>query len=182
MAKISNKFLYDCAKITAENPSYSLKDCCKSLGYSESTSYGWYKKLKDGTWSEGYSKTEDQNPLSQDAISKFLNCFVFTENATKILKKLVSKNILLNKQLYIQQMKFLKGVYKKYPNVDFWLNVDFGEKRDSILYYIGKNEKYIHEKYLDFNRKDCYTKFEYNYKPEKIEPKEKKKRSIWDHY
>ena len=85
--------MYDCAKITAENPSYSLKDCCKSLGYSEI--HLWMvQKLKDGTWSEGYSKTKT-NPLSQDAISNFLNCFVFTENATKILKKLILKEYII---------------------------------------------------------------------------------------
>ena len=140
------------------------------------------KKIKRRNLERGLQQNRRPKSIISRCYIKIFKLFCFTENATKILKKLVSKNILLNKQLYIQQMKFLKSVYKKYPNVDFWFNVDFGEKRDSILYYIGKNEKYIHEKYLDFNRKDCYTKFEYNYKPEKIEPKEKKKRSIWDHY
>ena len=32
-------------------------------------------------------------------------------------------------------MKVLKNIFKKYPNLDFWLTVDFGEPKDDILLY-----------------------------------------------
>ena len=182
MPKISNSLLKEVASLAQKNPSFSLKDCCKKLGYSQSTVYNWYTKLKKGTWKSGYSKTEDQEPLSEEVINNFINAFAFTDNSKKILKRLVSPNCLKDKYCYSKQMKVLKSIFKKYPNLDFWLTVDFGEPKDDILFYIGKNEKYIHQKYLDFTRKDCYTKFEYNYKPENITPREKKKKNIWDFY
>lgn len=183
MPKISNDLLKEISCFAQQNPSFSLKDCCIKLGYMQSTVYNWYTKLKKKTWNAGYSRTEDKQPLSEEVIDDFVNAFAFTDNSRKILKRLVSAKCLQDKYCYSKQMKVLKNIYKKYPNLDFWLNVDFGEPKDDILFYIGKNEKYIHEKYLDFTKKDSYTKFEYNYKPEqKQPPKQKKKKNIWDFY
>jgi len=182
MPKISNNLLNEITDLAKQNPSFSLKDCCLKLGYSQSTVYNWYTKLKKSIWQSGYSKTEDQQPLSQEVVDNFVHAFVFTDNSRKILKRLVSAKCLKDKHCYSKQMKVLKNIFTKYPNLDFWLTVDFGEPKDDILFYIGKNEKYIDQKYLDFTREDEYTKFEYSYKPENKQPRDKKKKNIWDFY
>ena len=87
MPKISNALLQEIIEFAKQNPSFSLKDCCKKLDYSQSTVYNWYTKLKKGTWKSGYSKT-DQEPLSEEIINNFINAFTFTDSAKKILKKI----------------------------------------------------------------------------------------------
>ena len=73
-------------------------------------------------------------------------------------------------------------MFKKYPNIDFWLHVDFGEPRDDMLLFLGKGEETIKKKYLDFSASDNYTPFEYNY-TETPSPKPKKRlKTIWDYY
>lgn len=182
MSKISNDFLNAIILLARKDTSLSLKDCCKKLKYPHTRAYNWYKSLKDGKWQAGYNKTEDGQPLEEELINEFINIFVFTHNSSKILKRLVTDKCLNDRRCFSAQMKILKSIFKKYPNIDFWLSVDFGEKRDNILFYIGRHEKYIHQKYLDFTAKDKYTKFKYNYKPKEEKPKKKTKKNLWDYY
>lgn len=182
MEKISNNLLLEIIKISSSNPSYSLKDCCIELSYTPTTVYNWYKSLKEGKWPKNYHKTEDGEDLTPQIVDDFINGFSFSQNSSKILKRLVTKKCLLNSHCYGKQQKILKRLFKKYPNIDFWLTVDFGELKDDILFYIGKNEQNLDKKYIDFTSKDCYTKFEYNYKPEENTPRPVKKRNVWDFY
>lgn len=180
--KISNQILIDMLGCSKQDPSLSIKDCSKKLGYNHTTVYNWYRNLKSGKWEAGYSKTEDSEPLNESVVDDFVNSFSFSQNSSKILKKLVTKKCLTNSYCYAKQFKILKRLFKKYPNIDFWLNVDFGEPKDDILLYIGKAEQNLHKKFIDFTAKDGYTKFNYDYKPKKREPRDKKKKNIWDYY
>lgn len=182
MQKISNSFLTSAIEVSVRNPSYSLKDCAEELKCKSTTLYNWYRNLKTGKWPKNYSKTEDQIPLDEKIVDKFISSFAFSQNSAKILKKMVTKKCLSNSFCYAKQHKILKRLFKKYPNIDFWLHVDFGEARDDILFYIGKNEQNLHRKYLDFTNKDVYTEFKYEYKPEEASPKTKKRKNLWDFY
>jgi len=182
MEKISNALLRNIINISQPNPSYSLKDCCLKAGYKSTTLYNWYRNLKEGKWQAGYSKTHDGTPLSEDVIHDFLKCFVFSHNAQKILKRLVNPKCLKDKYCYAKQLKVLKNIFSKYPNVNFWLYANLGEPKDEVLFYIGKNESNLKKKYVDFSAKDDYTKVEYKYQPEERASQIKVKKNLWDYY
>ena len=182
MEKISNNLLSKIIDASSSNPSYSLKDCCLSLGYKHSTLYAWYRNLKSKKWASGYSKTNDGIPLDSNVIDRFLNCFEFSNNAPKILKRLLTDKCLKNRHCYAKQFKVLKNIFSKYPSVNFWLHAKLGDKKDEFLFYLGKNELDLKQKYIDFHAKDEYIKCEYNYKPSKRTPKQKKKKNLWDYY
>jgi hypothetical protein len=181
MSKISNQTLKEIIFASKEDISLSLADCCKKLGLNHPTVYGWQKKLKDESWPKNYKKTEDGVPLSPDNVNGFISCCAFSSNIPKILEKFVDKKFLANKYSFTKQAKILKNLFKKYPDVNFWLYCDFGKPRGDMLYYTGKGEKLLKKKFLDFNAKYEYTKVEYNYKPEKSPLKDKKK-NLWDYY
>jgi len=181
-SKVSNQKLSSLCKCYKSDISRSLKDCCIKLNYKFDSVYSWQTKLRNETWTAGYSKTEDSIPLSQDIIDEFLESFVFSRNAVQILKKLVVHNKSKNKHFYANQMLILKRTYLKYPNINFWLTVDFGPPKEDILLFLGKAEQNLQKKFIDFTAKDKYTKFSYNYKPEKRDPRKKKKKNIWDYY
>jgi len=180
--KISNSLLVKITEVSASNPSYSLKDCCLKLDRKPATLYSWYRNLRSQKWGAGYSKTSDNLPLQSDVIDKFLDCFEFSSNAPKILKRLLTDKCLKNRHCYAKQFKVLKNAFSKYPSVSFWMYAKLGDKKDEFLFYLGKNELDLKQKYIDFHAQDDYIKFEYDHKPSKKEPKKKKKRNLWDYY
>ena len=182
MQKISNTLLLDIVEISEQNKSFSLKECAEHGGYKSNTVSNWYYNFKKGKWAKDYNKTEDGIALSPETVDKFINCFEFSSNMFKILKKLVNKKCLRDKFCIGKQSKILKKIFKEYPNIDFWLHVDFGEPRDDILFFLGKNKQNLDKKYIDFTAKDSYTKFDYKYKPENKPPRKKKKKNLWDFY
>ena len=182
MAKISNHILKEIVSASKEDPSLSLADCCETLGLNHPTVYGWQKKFKDKSWPKDYKKTEDGIALLPDNVDNFISCCTFSSKIPKILKKFADKKLLMNKYSFAKQAKILKNLFKKYPDVNFWLYCDFGEPRGDMFYYTGKGEKLLKKKFLDFNAKEEYTKITFNYKPEKIPPKKKKKKNLWDFY
>lgn len=180
--KISNKIIQSITDLSKSNPSLSIKDCCQKLGYKHTTIYNWHKNFKDKKWKAGYSKTEDGEPIDEVLVYDFIHCFSFSQNSAKILKKLVVQKCLYNSSCYAKESNFLKSLFKKYPNINFWLNVDFGPPKDTILFFKGKAEQNLHKKYIDFTAKDQYTKFEYKHEPIENKPREKKKKNLWDFY
>ena len=184
MQKISNKLLLSIIELASKDASFSLKDCCKKLAYKHTTLYNWHRNLESEKWGAGYSKTEDGEPLEKETIEKFLNCFVFSNHASKILKRLLNGQCLKDRYCYAKQFKVLKSAFSKYPSVNFWLYANIGEPKDEILFYLGKNESILKKKYIDFHTEDDYTKCEYKYKePEPNQkPFAKKKKSLWDYY
>lgn len=182
MQKISNDLLLQVIEFSKKNISLSLRDCAKKLEIKPTTLHNWRNNFKKKKWPKNYSKTQNKEPLKEEIVEDFINCFGFSLNAASILKKMVSKKCLYDKHCYMKQHKILKRLFEKYPNIDFWLNVDFGDPKDDILFHIGKNEQNLHKKYLDFTREDSYTKFTYKYKPEDNIPKTKSKKNLWDYY
>lgn len=182
MQKISNNFLLKIIEIAKNNISLSVRECAEKIDFKATTLYNWHSNLKKGKWPKNYSKTEDKMALEEEIVNQFISCFAFSNSSSRILRRMVSKKCLQDKYCYAKQHKILKRLFEKYPNINFWLNVDFGDPRDDILFYIGKNEQNLHKKYLDFTKEDSYTEFEYKYKPEENTPKTKTKKNLWDFY
>lgn len=180
--KISNALLREVISLHDRDISISITECASKVGVKTPTLSAWHRNLKSGKWKAGYSRTEDGEPLDGELVKKFALCFTFGGHANKILKKLVTPKCLHNKACFAKQHKILRRMFKKYPSIDFWLHVDFGEPRDDILLFLGKGEETIKKKYLDFSASDNYTPFEYNY-TETPSPKPKKRlKTIWDYY
>jgi len=181
--KISNHLLADVIEVAQRDISLSLADCAKELGIKSSTLSTWHRNLKSGKWLNGYNKTEDLEPLKNELVDAFKSCFAFSGSASRILRKLVTAKCLNNRSCFAKQHKILKRLFKKYPSVDFWLHVDFGDPRDDILLFIGNAEFQLKKKYMDFNAVDAYTPFEYNHTPPNINPlRIKSPKTIWDFY
>jgi len=181
--KISNDILRKAIQFNEKDISSSIKDFAESADLKASTLSAWHRKLKKGEWPPNYSKTADGEPLEPELVEKFVNAFSFSGSSSRILKRLVTAKCLNNKYCFAKQHKILKRMFKKYPNVHFWLKADFGEPRDDILLFLGKAESGLKKKYIDFKAKDTYTSFNYTYEPtESTNPKPKKKRSFWDYY
>lgn len=180
--KISNDLLREVILLHDQDISLSLTDCSSSLGVKTPTLSSWHRNVKSGKWKAGYSRTEDGKPLDSDIIQKFKECFVFGGHANKILKKLVTPKCLHNKYCFAKQHKILRRLFKKYPNIDFWRHVDFGEPRDDILLFLGKGEETIKKKYLDFSASDDYTPFKYEYTETSTPKPTKPPKTIWDYY
>jgi hypothetical protein len=181
--KISNHLLLEIISFGTDDISASLADCASHLGLKGPTVATWHRNFKTGKWPKNYSKTEDQQPLRPELVEKFIKSFIFSGHASKILKRLVSAKCLRNKQCFMKQHKILKRLFKKYPTLDFWLNMDFGEPKDDILLFTGKAEKYLRKKYLDFSAVDGYTPFEYTFnEPISDRPRRKRHKSLWDYY
>ena len=181
--KISNHLLTDVIEFANQDISLSLADCAKELGLKGATLSTWHRNLKSGKWLNGYNKTEDSEPLKDELVEAFKDCFTFSGSASKILRKLVTAKCLNNRSCFAKQHKILKRLFKKYPSVDFWLHVDFGDPRDDILLFIGNAEFQLKKKYMDFNAVDSYTPFEYTHTPPTTNTKKSKSRkTIWDFY
>jgi hypothetical protein len=182
MQKICNSLLNDVIKISKSNPSSTLKECAEKAGYKSSTVYNWYTNLKTGKWPKDYNKTEDQKPLDPKIVDEFVSSFYFSNNIFKILRRLLKPNVLKDKYSIAKQSKTLKRMFNDYPNVDFWLYVDFGEPKDDLLLFLGKAKINLDKKFFEFQASDKYTEFKYEYKPEKITQRVKRKKNIWDFY
>ena len=180
--KISNSVLSEIILLHAADISLSFTECAKKIGLKASTLSAWHRNAKSGRWKEGYSRTEDGKGLNKDLLEQFTSCFVFGGHANKILKKLISPKCLHNKACFAKQHTLLRRLFKKYPNIDFWLHVGFGDKRDDMLLFLGKGEETIRKKYLDFSASDDYTPFEYNHTASAPPTKEKRIKTIWDYY
>lgn len=181
---ICNNLLNDIINYSTEHPKESLEYCCRHFGYNYHNFAKWYRNFKNGEWKAGYKHTADGAPIEQDTIDKFLNCFVYSIKLNKVLFKLVKASALKDKRNLFSQKQCLKNIIEKYPNLDFWLNVDLGPKKDHIYSYTRYHKSTIDQKYLEFTTSnDNYSKFEYKYEPkeEKI-PTIKKKKKLWDIY
>lgn len=181
---ISNEILNKIINYSEQNPTYSLEVCCKQLNYNYSTAAKWYRNFRDKIWNAGYNNTADGQEINQETIDKFLNSFIYSIKLNKILFKLVNYKALKEKHSFATQKKYLQTVLEKYPNLDFWLYVDLGPKRDHVYSYLKFEKAKIKQKYLEFTNKiDNYSKFEYKYEPkENNTPRKKKKKNIWDFY
>ena len=180
--KISNSILKKVIDLHSADISVSVTECAKEIGIKSSTLSSWHRNVKSGKWKEGYTRTEDSQPLEKDALEKFSQCFVFGGKANKILKKLITPKCLHNKACFAKQHKLLRRLFKKYPSIDFWLHVDFGDPRDDMLLFLGKGEETIKKKYLDFSASDDYTPFEYSYKGKPPTKPTKRVKNLWDYY
>jgi len=180
--KISNSILRQVIDLHSADVSISFTECAKEIGIKATTLSSWQRNIKTGKWSSGYSRTEDGEPLTKELVEKFSDCFVFGGKANKILKKLITPKCLHNKACFAKQHKILRRMFKKYPNIDFWLHVDFGDPRDDMLLFLGKGEETIKKKYLDFSASDDYTPFEYNYKGKPPTKPTKRVKNLWDYY
>lgn len=181
--KISNALLEKVVDFSSGDISASVMDCAKSLNLKGTTLASWQRNFKQGKWPLDYKRTADGTPLNPDLTTQFVNAFSFGGHASKILKKLVTPKCLHNKYCFAKQHKILKRLFKKYPNINFWLHVDFGEPRDDILLFLGKAEPQLRKKYLDFSASDDYTPFEYTFTPPpSTTPSRKRIKTIWDYY
>lgn len=181
--KISNHLLADVIECSNQDISLSLMDCAEKLGLKGATLSTWHRNFKSGKWLHGYNKTEDDEPLKEEIVNDFKNSFAFSGSASRILRRLVTSKCLTNRACFAKQHKILKRLFKKYPSVNFWLHVDFGDPRDDILLFIGDAEFQLKKKYMDFNAVDSYTPFEYNHTPITINtPQRKSPKTIWDFY
>jgi len=65
-----------------------------------------------------------------------------------------------NKRLFwAREIKFLNDLYKTFPNVDFWLKLNFKKKYDSLVFLRG-----------DYGAKELKKRFlEYSYTPNEVE-------------
>ena len=181
--KISNDLLVKIIEFGAANTGSSLPDCAKSLDLNGVTLSSWHRNFKTGKWPLDYAKTADKQSLTPALATQFIEVFSFSGAANKILKRLVAPKCLKNKYCFAKQHKILKRLFKKYPNVDFWLSAHFGEPRDDILLFLGKGEHQLQKKYLDFHATDDYTPFEYTYtSPAVTEKRDVKPKTLWDYY
>ena len=180
--KISNTVLETILGWHEADISLSMTECAKKLGLKTPTLSSWHRNLKSGKWKAGYARTEDGEALKKDLVEKFGACFVFGSHANKILKKLIAPKCLHNPACFAKQHKILRRLFKKYPNIDFWLHVDFGKPRDDMLLFLGKGESTIKKKYIDFSASDDYTPFEYNHSAPSPPTKEKRIKTLWDYY
>ena len=181
--KISNNVLKEVISLHEKDISISITECAAKIGVKTPTLSSWHRNIKSGKWKSGYCKTEDGQPHEPDLTEKFAKCFVFGGHANKILKKLVTPKCLHNKMCFAKQHKLLRRLFKKYPSINFWLHVDFGDRRDDILLFLGKGEETIKKKYLDFSAEDSYTPFEYTYtEPPPCSQPKKRLKTIWDYY
>ena len=180
--KISNTLLLRAIGLCENDVSLSVGDCAAKLSLKTSTLSSWHRNLKSGKWEAGYSRTEDGEPLVLEVVKKFSQCFVFGGQASRILKKLITPKCLHNKACFAKQHKILRRLFKKYPDINFWLHVDFGRPRDDMLLFLGKGEETIKKKYLDFSAPDTYTPFEYTYTPPPSERPPKRIKTLWDYY
>lgn len=181
---ISNTLLNDIINYSTENPKESLESCCKHFHYNYTSFAKWYLNFKNGEWKAGYQNTADGEPISQETIDKFLNCFVYSIKINKILFKLVKASSLKDRRNLIIQKRCLKNIVEKYPNLDFWLAVNLGPQLSHINSYIKYQKSTIDQKYIEFTtNNDNYSKFEYKHEPkeEKV-PRIKKKKKLWDIY
>ena len=180
--KISNALLETVISLHESDISISVTECASKVGVKTPTLSAWHRNLKFGKWKAGYARTEDGEALQGDLVEKFASCFVFGGHANKILKKLITPKCLHNKACFAKQHKILRRLFKKYPNIDFWLHVDFGNPRDDMLLFLGKGEQTIKKKYIDFFASDDYTPFEYNHTAPPLPTKEKRIKTLWDYY
>ncbi len=180
--KISNTLLKEVILLHDKDISISITECAKKVGVKTPTLSAWHRNLKSGKWKGGYSRTENNEPLDSDLVKKFSACFIFGGHANKILKKLITPKCLHNKFCFAKQHKILRRLFKKYPNIDFWRHVDFGEPRDDILLFLGNGEETIKKKYLDFSASDDYTPFQYKYIETTTSKPTKPPKTIWDYY
>lgn len=181
--KISNDILRKAIEFSDKDIGLSLLEFADTVGVKGSTLSSWHRNLKSGKWPPTYSRTEDDQPLDADLVEKFAKAFIFSGSSSRILKRLVLPKCLIHKSCFAKQHKILKKLFYKYPNVNFWLYTDFGERREDILLFTGKAEYKLKKKYIDFSASDNYTPFSYKYTPLKQEPKKKKgPKRIWDFY
>ena len=180
--KISNSLLRRVVDLHSADISISFSECAKEIDIKSTTLSSWHRNIKSAKWTVGYSRTADGEPLKEDLVKKFSSCFVFGGKANKILKKLITPKCLHNKACFAKQHKILRRMFKKYPDINFWLHVDFGEPRDDMLLFLGKGEATIKKKYLDFSASDDYTPFEYKYTETSAPKPTKSPKTIWDYY
>ena len=70
----------------------------------------------------------------------------------KIIERLVDIPQKGKRPFWAREMKFLKDFMEKYPSLEFWQKVTFGEKLESLLLLKGEfGEAKIKKKYLEFN-------------------------------
>jgi len=169
---------------STSNPTFSLEKCCRDLNLNYTTCASWYKNFQKGKWSAGFNNTTDGKAIDQQIIDSFLNCFVYSIKLNKILFRLIKPAMLKDKKSLAIQKNCLKSILEKYPNLDFWLSVDLGNKLNHINNYLKYFKSSIDKKYIEFTScEDNYSKFEYKYEPKKNNnPKNKKKKNIWDFY
>jgi len=180
--KISNSLLRKIISFSLSDTSASFSDCAKFLSINTGTLSSWHRKFKNLDWPKDYAKTEDKIPLDPKLVDEFVSCFVYSGHISKILKRLVVGKCLRNAACFRKQNKILKRLLKKYPNLDFWLNMDFGEPREDILLFTGKWDKHLKKKYLDFSTVDAYTPFEYKFKAQPPSGRPRRPRSVWEYY
>lgn len=157
--KISNKLLKDIVALCEKDISLSISECAQLVGMKGPTLTAWRSNLRTKKWGPNYSKTEDGELLDPALVEKFINSFVFGENASKILKRLVLPKCLNDPICIGKQRKLLKRLVKKYPNINFWLYANLGEPREDMLLFLGKGEKALKKKYIDFSTTLSYTQY-----------------------
>lgn len=179
--KISNNLLKRVISHCEKDISLSIGECAQLVGLKGPTLTSWRSNLRSGKWNSSYSRTADGKPLDQKIIDKFLGCFVFGENASKILKRLVTVKCLNDPYCIGKQRKILKRLVKKYPNINFWLFANLGDPRDDMLLFLGKGESSLKKKYIDFSTELSYTQ----YKKTNVTsppPSPQRRHNLWDYY
>lgn len=179
--KISNSILLKISELCRKDISLSINECGDLVGISGATLSRWRRNLRTGKWKSGYLKTSDGKSLTQHSIDLFDKSFVFGENCSKILSRLVTPKCLNNRECLNKQRKILKRLVKKYPNINFWLYAAFGEPRDDMLLFTGKGEATIKQKYVDFSVEYSYNQYKKTgVKP--LPPLPKRIKTTWDYY
>lgn len=69
----------------------------------------------------------------------------------EIIQRLVTIPAKQKRPFWAKEMKFLNDFIEKYPNLNFWKVVSFGNKIESLLLLKGEfGEKELKRKYLEF--------------------------------
>ena len=69
----------------------------------------------------------------------------------RIIERLVNIPSKGKRPFWAREMKFLKDFMAKYPSLEFWQKVSFGEKLDTLLLLKGEyGEASVKKKYLEF--------------------------------
>ena len=181
-SKISNSVLRQIIALHSSDISIAISECALKINIPSATLSSWHNKVKIGKWKTGYTKTEDKEPLLEDNIEKFKNCFGLSGKANKILKKLLTSKTFHSKNFFEKQHVYLRRLVKKYPDINFWLYVDFGNPIDDLVMFFGKGDALIKKKYIDFSASDSYTPFEYSFTETSPQASEKRVKTLWDYY
>lgn len=79
---------------------------------------------------------------------------ILQSDRKKIISNLIKVPESQKRFFWAREIKFLKDLMIIYPNVSFWLNLNFQKKYDSLVFLKGEyGKKVLKKKYLEFNYK-----------------------------